>query len=79
MEEIIFFAEKNEDGTYIAKLPDAELTEKAGTLKELREAIIKVYQAHISPKLIRLYFVKDRYDLTFYTKPCNLCFNMGIT
>ncbi len=67
MDEIIFFAEKNETGRYKATLPGANITEEADTVKELKDAIKRLYEAHFPPKLIRLYFAKERYDITFYT------------
>lgn len=67
MEEIIFFAEKNEDGRYIARQNNTNVTQEASTINELRELITSLYKELSHPLLVRLYFTKDRYDLTFYT------------
>lgn len=67
MEEIIFFTEKNEDGRYIARQRNTNITQEAPTINELRELITSLYNELSRPILVRLYFIKDKYNLTFYT------------
>lgn len=67
MDEIIFFTEKNEQGRYIAREKETNITQEANTIQELREHIKSFYRELSRPILVRLYFIKDRYDLTFYT------------
>ena len=69
MEEIIFFTEKNEHGKYIARQQETNIIQEAPSIPELRVCIQSLYHQLSKPVLVRLYFIKERYNLTFYTKP----------
>lgn len=72
MEEVVFITERNNEGKYVATQPDANITQEATTVKELRDAITGLYREMAKPMLVRLYFIKDKYDITFYTRTDSL-------
>lgn len=73
MEEVIFLTEKNEEGRYIARHSDKDIIREATTVRELRESITNLYkELAAKPILVRLYFIKDKYDITFYTQTSDM-------